>query len=1721
MATNLEGSDTSDTENIVGIPEEQNEFITLQNCQTSFTSDEIIPQKSIKHRRYSNWICQCNKTINKESIKRQLNRSKTTVEEHICYPWLRRLFFHLSNYFPNLHTTKPSKHYRYQSSIPSTSLNHCRQHSNVLLKKKINPYAYNSSKKNITDELNKLNSIQCNNNSMKIISMNDKYSLDRSYALEDSNIDITTTTTTTMNNSNNDNNTNNNINSNANIKIKRRPLQRQKQNGITDVDLELEVNHIERLTSSTSSEDIDQRQRHIKLTTPQTELFNLSSQYYQFKDNTIHSKPNERLYHNQLQKSYGHLSSSSSSSINRITTSQLNKLGVYNLPSSSSSAAIATAASTKTLTTGAKSHYNLQTLTNEQHINKSSISQLTDNTMRPINRRGYMTRSTNLIYDTLDESFDNYAINDKHKPVLSTSTLIYNDNNHDNNIVKYVNHRNIPESPYCIQFKRVKARRTSSSSQTDCNKTTTKNRLFNKDHSIHDNYQSKLYSSNQINRDNPNGTLIHSSFFCPSNDLLHDEEPVKKHLETWLKEAVTRTIQGKVLTRRNHMSHETQRELPEPITLQPHSFDGPISRYHDECLFTTGYSQQSIRKPFSVSLNTSTDSPQIKPPSITRDSVDGYLPYYYENVFEKQPEVIKNNNIHKTDDKLNVCLSDLNKLYRRHSDNPMSDVNNRNSKFNEKSTSNQYQRNFITTTITTNTTQTNSSSNSNQALNDYPDRLQIKQISRELANSFKESERINKDYIHEVNQSDVHNNKPILYNTTDNHIFPYYHINTMSRTNERLPNITSIKQRHSFNEKLKQSRLPIVTTLPEKYRLTHTLSDENRNRIISTTMNNASQSLRRLSNLKRSTHTSIDMNTGQHVNHELVRHGLKYSNLLDPSLSIDYNVLHQPNQSISSERRYSRHLKPLDAFQNRQSHSMEIVYSTPINQRSLPSPQKRSPLSKQTAVRKLPVIYSRSLQHSTCSFPVQWGGFLSGPTLSLTSPFDSSSLTPDSINHRQFFRSSLDSHEPKQSTSGLQQHQHFPPHKLYRDRVYISKDHAYSATESPKNITSLEEPINNSQNIKSLHHSRINLSPWPYNTQSIKRKVHSFELNPVTHYQQLSPDFIRNTSGLLKVSDNLPSAYSTPSSRRGSSNSNNSVFISKDWKTKLPNDISSVNNSMSNININYTNSTISQPSTSEQNCKTKPLEKLIPPDLIFSPASRRASMMDEEIQGIQNSMLNVTNDLPNFYLNHSENNNDNNHISTIQIDPFYQHHLHHEDINDLENTTNISNNNNQLNRLTPIHLYESTHSNVSSSSSPYEEFNLRYNRHKSADAYIPQNRLNNLQTFYAHRHSDSRQQNVEYLTQTYYKPNQSIITSSYSPLLMLNANDYRDNYPNLLDQSNIKVTSCSQTDIRDIQHEWNPMHQLIKHKPIDRRSSQIITNDSMGKSLVGIYNSEYNLTNHLKETLCLDKGNQGDYEEINCMNKIKHSTNKQIQSISDEEFIDTSLPKLQMKTMKGKDYLFKSTRTTDTNNIDPELLKPSLGPVIDSSEENTSDPYDDYNEIHDKMNIVKSNSPINNSTQSTICHENKGIHHNQVNMDSHAARRKSFLQKYWQQAIQHDDDDDDDDDNEDVHCNVNKSDNEFNENKINSHRYESTGGLNYNKSRYFDNDSTDDEIINNSTLLHANKSMNTRCKSSESGLNYFNSSIRNNNTKSLHTHEHHNKDYHHNRRKTRRKSRYH
>ncbi|CAH8606044.1 unnamed protein product [Heterobilharzia americana] len=1135
------------------------------------------------------------------------------------------------------------------------------------------------------------------------------------------------------------------------------------------------------------------------------------------------------------------------------TNSQMITPVIYN-SSASSSAAV----------TGLKRHFHLEPMKDEQFVFRSSGIKLSDNLIRPRNRRAYMTRSANLVYDTLDDFSDNYPLNDRYNTIAPVSSRIHSDNNTNNNnnintTSKPVNHRDISENQYCIQFKRVKARRTSSSSQAECSKTA-KSKAYTKDRPNQDYLQSKVHSPNRINEDYPDSVAIHSGI-CPINDLPQDQEPMKKHVETWLKEAVTRTIQGKAQLRRSHMSHvssgEAQREPPETVTPQPHSFDGPVSRYHhDDCLFTTGYSQN---KPISISLNTSTDSPHIKPPSITRDGIDGYVPYYYESVFDKYADL--NNN---GDENLNLSPHDHTKVHRRHSDNPMSEIiGDKTLKSTHKPTFTHY-NNYTT-----------HNGNSSQrgidyaAANELPtinnDRLLITNISRERASSFQESNKVNREYVYQKNEQDVCNSKTLLYNpnNTSNNISHGRHVNVMYKSTERSVNPTHLKQSHSFSERQKISKLPTVTSLPEKYRLTHTLSEENRTNIMPLTLNkmNPPQSLRQIISLKKCLQMPTESSYNQHTNYELQnKRGSKYSNMLEPNSSIDCAIFHQPHPSMHSERRYSRHLKPLDAWQSRQSHSMEIVNTTAANQRSLSSPQKRGPLSKQTAIRKLPPIYSRSLQHSTCSFPVHWGGFLSGPTLSLTSAFDSSSLTPDSLlNHKHFFRSSLDSHEPIQPILLQQQQLQQRSQQSYRGKFSASKEHAYSASESPQNLIPLEESLTNSRHIKSLHQSRINLSPSSYShhngsnlTQPITRKVHSFELNSNPRYQQLLPELVRNNSVLLKVNDIHQLGHSTHSSRRGSSNSNNSVFLSKEWKyskSKLSSEFSPVQNPISpysNDNNNNNDKIVQQ--LIPQNCTAKPLEKLIPPDLIFSPASRRASMMDEDISGVQNSMLNVTGDLKEFYLNNLEYNDNNNTNSTtnatetnILIEPL--HHQNYSEINfpkNRNNTNSFAKDNTEVNKLMPTHSYESDGQKYSSPN----HYCLRYGRHKSADTFVSKNGINTMREFYSHRNSASVHQNTPHLSRTYLKSDQQSLTPPGSQLPVSINNGYRNSSEY---QSHLHIACRSQIDMRNIDNGWDTMDRFV-----NKDSNSNLTNRHQHQA------PNFNLTNNSKESYFLNVNDEKD-----------------------------------------------------------------------------------------------------------------------------------------------------------------------------------------------------------------------------------------------------------------------
>nr|CAH8870332.1 unnamed protein product [Trichobilharzia regenti] len=1264
-----------------------------------------------------------------------------------------------------------------------------------------------------------------------------------------------------------------------------------------------------------------------------------------------------------------------------------------------------------------------------------------------------------------------------------------NSNNINNNITisKPVSHREIPDNQYCIQYKRVKARRTSSSSQAEFIKTS-KNKGCIKDRPVQDNYQSNIYSSRQINEDYTNCTVNPGIYAL--NCLPKDQDPVQKHIETWLKEAVARKTQGKVQIRRSHMSHvssgEAQREPPETVTPQPHSFDAPVSLYPDECLFTAGYIR---RKPFSTSLHTSTDSQQIKQPSITRDSIDA--PCYYEPAFEKYTEI--NNNDNRTNERLNLPLYDHTKLYRRHSDNPISEVCNKNYELSQEI------RHVSHATHNTNSSHTS---------RDYDfspfntDRLLVTNISRERASSFQESNQVNKEYPYHFNNHDIFNNKRRSYNKNNsNNLSLSHHVNIMHTNVERSINPANLKQSHSFSERHKIPKQPIFTPPLQKYRLKHTLSEENRRNMMPSVCSNmnTSQSLRKMIDLNKSLQISIDSNYSQHINYELNRRDSKYSNMLQPNSSSDYSVFHPHLLNMHSERRYSRHLKPLDAWQNRQSHSMEIVNTIPINQRSSSSPQKRSPLSKQTAIRKLPAVYSRSLQHSTCSFPVHWGGFLSGPTLSLTSAFDSSSLTPDSLNHKHFFRSSLDSHEATQPVLLQQQQQQ----QQIQQRLQKSYRNMFSASvsESPNNLIGTEESITSSRHVKSLHQSRINLLPWSYNnnssnlTQPLARKVHSFELNSNPHYQKLLPDLIRNNSTLLKVNDNQLSGHSAYSSRRGSSNSNNSVFFPKEGrlsKPKVNSEIASVQNSVFYNADNYHNpkgnntpntDTVSQSVVPDSS--VKPIEKLIPPDLIFSPASRRASMMDEDISGIQDSTLNVTSGLTEFYLNHS---NDEINTPNVSIETLHQDVISTKGMN---NTNPLYYKNKHPGQLMSTHLHEADQHNYIS-----HHYFLKYSRHKSADTFITRNGLNYFKHFYSHRNSSTIHQNSPNLPESYSSSDHHrIIPPSQLPILINKAYKNTSQY-----QSHIHVACCSQTDMRNIENAWDSLGKVISNYPKHIKNASTT-------------NSDFDLTRHQTFPNANNEDNYND-DRGNEHNIETQDSLVQIQPSSDEELSDKSVPEsLTSLSLVCKDYLFNSSRGNEINTVDPLLLKPSLRPIVDSSEENTSDPYENdtcFIDQSELMNISQKSTATSSANliqsayqrnkSSTVLNTNVS---NNDKIDSHDARRRSFLARCWQQAIQQDDEQGHED-----NCNIYESGDEFRKKKKKISRYESTGELNHYKCKYnggsdihrkdYEDDCADDidkeKNLGDPTTACKNKSLNnTRCKSSESGLNYLYSNRNDNN----------------------------
>ncbi|TPP66587.1 hypothetical protein FGIG_07902 [Fasciola gigantica] len=113
-------------------------------------------------------------------------------------------------------------------------------------------------------------------------------------------------------------------------------------------------------------------------------------------------------------------------------------------------------------------------------------------------------------------------------------------------------------------------------------------------------------------------------------------------------------------------------------------------------------------------------------------------------------------------------------------------------------------------------------------------------------------------------------------------------------------------------------------------------------------------------------------------------------------------------------------------------------------------------------------------------------------------------------------------------------------------------------------------------------------------------------------------------------------------------------------------------------------------------------------------------------------------------------------------------------------------------------------------------------------------------------------------------------------------------------------------------------------------------------------------------------------------------------------------PKVHLNLDKcvKENYLFRSTSTGESN-LDPRILEPSLCPVLDSSEENVTDETCDEEAlgVSDRTSV----QPRYTGRQSPMDYSDTNLVSQRSRLpasEPHAARRRSFLARYWQQAIQ-------------------------------------------------------------------------------------------------------------------------
>ncbi|KAF6772042.1 hypothetical protein AHF37_09876 [Paragonimus kellicotti] len=551
-------------------------------------------------------------------------------------------------------------------------------------------------------------------------------------------------------------------------------------------------------------------------------------------------------------------------------------------------------------------------------------------------------------------------------------------------------------------------------------------------------------------------------------------------------------------------------------------------------------------------------------------------------------------------------------------------------------------------------------------------------------------------------------------------------------------------------------------------------------------------------------------------------------------------LLRYPVSSNLFERRYSHHLKPLDAWQNRQSHSMEVVNTNSFHCK----PTDNHCLISTAAQRHMPVMYSRSVQQSTCSFPTPWIGFLSGPELSLTSPFDSTnSVTPDSQKNKMFF-DPLNPSERKAARARL-------------TRPF----HVHSASESPvypHSPNALNEAFLKLKQIEMARYSKHNIlqSPHVFEGRNGERKVKSFELN-----------LAFDPSGDPRKQSHLtpPIHYSSSSSRRGSALDSNPKrsFTGGDADNRV-------------IDI-FERQLSSHPKPIDNTLAPSSQNKLIPPDLIFSPASRRASLMDEAEPGISR---------------------ETNILGTVQ------------NINPVNST------------FLPGRIYQPVENNFNASAgdrlrSPY------YERRTDCELYLSKS-----------SESTSAQLSPHSWWRKHFQgPQETHVVPGY--LRLHESQQDFHQYGQLC--SNMRQTPRALSDTPSVEYfplgvSRSPINQHISRRYLPARRSSFLNDLPCRLEKQPSISLDREQSTRSTGSRILDS-------EKNVISRDKRKIKETNQRIVRDHRYDQygSSSKLSKSgIIQHENYLFRSTSTGESS-IDPQILQPSLRPVMDSSEENITD----------------------------------------------------------------------------------------------------------------------------------------------------------------------------------------